>query len=96
MRLRALAVLGLTLLWSGHVVSADLVAPPEPQQEEKGIWAAIAYSQSDSKYGFFWGADKRQEAKDIAQKHCENAGGELPSGCVHTSPVTRRWRDVPR
>ena len=44
MRLRALAVLGLTLLWSGHVVSADLVAPPEPQQEEKGIWAAIAYS----------------------------------------------------
>ncbi|RVB21769.1 DUF4189 domain-containing protein, partial [Mesorhizobium sp. M7A.F.Ca.CA.004.05.1.1] len=59
MRLQALAVLGLTLLWSGQVVSADLVAPSEPQQEEKGIWAAIAYSQADSKYGFFWGADKR-------------------------------------
>ncbi|TPN44065.1 MULTISPECIES: DUF4189 domain-containing protein [unclassified Mesorhizobium] len=92
MRLQALAVLGLTLLWSGQVVSADLVAPPEPQQEEKGIWAAIAYSQADSKYGFFWGADKRQEAKDIAQKYCENAGGKA-CNVVTVFRNHRHWND---
>lgn len=75
------AVLGIALLWTGRVISADLPeGPPEPPapppQEEKGIWAAIAYSGADTKYGFFWGADKRREASDIALKHCENAGGQ--------------------
>ncbi|TIW84858.1 MAG: DUF4189 domain-containing protein, partial [Mesorhizobium sp.] len=59
MKSRRLTVLCMALLWSGQVVSADLVEPSEPPQEEKGIWAAIAYSQTDTKYGFFWGADKR-------------------------------------
>src|SRR5437660_1394846 len=67
-------------------------APAEPQQEEKGIWAAIAYSQADSKYGFFWGADKRQEAKDIAQKYCENAGGKA-CNVVTVFRNHRHWDD---
>ncbi len=75
------AVLGIALLWTGQVISADLLeGPPEPPapppHEEKGIWAAIAYSSTDARHGFFWGADKRQEASDIALKHCENAGGQ--------------------
>ncbi|RXT37495.1 hypothetical protein B5V01_28385, partial [Mesorhizobium erdmanii] len=61
-------------------------------QEEKGIWAAIAYSQSDSKYGFFWGADKRQEAKDIAQKYCESAGGKA-CNVVSVFRNHRHWTD---
>lgn len=91
------AVLGMALLWTGQVISADLVeAPPEPPalppQEEKGIWAAIAYSSPDVKYGFFWGADKRQEAKDIAQKHCENAGGKA-CNVVAVFRNHRHWDD---
>ncbi|MER8753549.1 DUF4189 domain-containing protein [Mesorhizobium sp. M1050] len=91
------AVLGFALLWAGQVISADLPeAPPEPPapppQEEKGIWAAIAYSSTDVKYGFFWGADKRQEASDIALKHCKNAGGD---NCTVVTVFRnhRHWND---
>lgn len=63
---------------SGPTMAADLLTSERMQAsaEERGIWAAIAYSEYDSKHGFFWGADKRQEASDIALKHCRNAGGE--------------------
>ncbi|MCA0016221.1 DUF4189 domain-containing protein [Mesorhizobium sp. B292B1B] len=93
MKSRRLAVLCMALLWSGQVVSADLVAPPEPEpKEEKGIWGAIAYSSVDTKHGFFWGADKRQEAKDAAMKYCENAGGK---GCTVVTVFRnhRHWTD---
>lgn len=92
MKSRRLTVLCMALLWSGQVVSADLAEPSEPPQEEKGIWAAIAYSQTDTKYGFFWGADKRQEAKDIAQKYCENAGGKA-CNVVAVFRNHRHWTD---
>ncbi|TGQ64170.1 DUF4189 domain-containing protein [Mesorhizobium sp. M00.F.Ca.ET.186.01.1.1] len=95
MRSRALAVLCMALLWSGQVVSADLPGPdepPVPPQEERGIWAAIAYSSPDVKHGFFWGADKRQEAADIALKHCENAGGKA-CAVVSVFRNHRHWTD---
>ncbi|CAN7364176.1 DUF4189 domain-containing protein [Mesorhizobium sp. LjRoot246] len=89
------AVLGIALLWAGQVVSADLPGPeqpPAPPQEEKGIWGAIAYSSADTEYGFFWGADKRQEAKDIALKYCENAGGKTCT-VVTVFRNHRHWND---
>ena len=43
--------------------------------EESGIWGAIAYSPADDRHGFFWGADKRDEAAENALKHCEDAKG---------------------
>lgn len=75
----AIAAVGMLLLCAGRLGAADLApssdVPEPPAQEERGIWAAIAYSSPDEKHGFFWGADKRQEAMDIALKHCQNAGG---------------------
>ena len=64
---------------------------PSPPVEQVGIWGAIAYSQADGKHGFFWGADKRQEAEDIAVEYCENAGGKKSRHAVlysgrHVSP----------
>lgn len=61
----------------GH--AADMSVPesiPEPALAEKGVWGAIAYSIADNRHGFFWGADKRDEAESIALKHCENADGK--------------------
>lgn len=46
-----------------------------PPPDLKGIWGAIAYSDESGKHGFFWGADKADEARDNALKHCGNAGG---------------------
>ncbi|WP_192248923.1 DUF4189 domain-containing protein [Mesorhizobium silamurunense] len=83
------ALAGLTI--ASH--AADLVAPPPaPTCEEKGIWGAIAYSPGDGRHGFFWGADKRQEAEDIAIKYCENANG---AGCrvVEVFRNHRHWDD---
>lgn len=86
------ALAGLTV--ASH--AADLVAappaPPEPPAEEKGIWGAIAFSPVDGRHGFFWGADKRDEAEDIALKHCENADG---AGCqlVKVFRNHRHWDD---
>ncbi|KAB2680993.1 DUF4189 domain-containing protein [Brucella pseudintermedia] len=74
----AIFALGLFFTQTGQIAAADLPAAmdvPVPPQEERGIWAAIAYSEADQKHGFFWGADKRQEAMDTALNHCRNAGG---------------------
>ncbi|BCH35345.1 hypothetical protein MesoLjLc_72750 [Mesorhizobium sp. L-8-10] len=91
------ATLGFLLAYTGQVASADLAvgiseAPVPPPQEERGIWAAIAYSDIDEKHGFFWGADKRQEAMDIAFEHCENAGGEACK-VVEVFRNHRHWDD---
>jgi Domain of unknown function (DUF4189) len=60
--------------------------------EESGIWGAIAYSPADDRHGFFWGADKRDEAAENALKHCENAEG---SACrlVTVFRNHRHWDD---
>ncbi|WP_437380210.1 OmpA family protein [Inquilinus limosus] len=42
----------------------------------RGIWGAIAYSVPDEKRGFFWGADKPEEAQEIALRHCVHRGGQ--------------------
>ena len=92
----AIAAIGMLLACAGRLAAADLApvadVPEPPAQEEKGIWAAIAYSSPDGKHGFFWGADKRQEAMDIALKHCQNAGGD---GCAVVSVFRnhRHWND---
>lgn len=97
--MRARSIIGLLAMLFVQcvpVVAADMSmteqAPVPPAQEERGIWAAIAYSAADQKHGFFWGADKRQEAMDIALEHCENAGGE---GCkvVEVFRNHRHWDD---
>lgn len=98
MRIRStLAALGLLFAYTGQIAAADLAAgiseaPAPPPQEERGIWAAIAYSDVDEKHGFFWGADKRQEAMDIAFEHCENAGGEACK-VVEVFRNHRHWDD---
>jgi hypothetical protein len=93
----AIAAISMLLLYTGQLGAADLSttaaeAPVPPPQEERGIWAAIAYSEADEKHGFFWGADKQQEAMDIALKHCERDGG---STCVVVSVFRnhRHWDD---
>jgi hypothetical protein len=77
----AVTVLGVLLVYIGQIAATDLSNtmmedPASTRREERGIWAAIAYSDVDGKHGFFWGADKRQEAMDVALEHCANAGGE--------------------
>ena len=91
------AAISLLLVCTGQLGAADLSttdaeAPIPPPQEERGIWAAIAYSEADEKHGFFWGADKRQEAMEIALEHCENAEGK---GCVVVEVFRnhRHWDD---
>jgi hypothetical protein len=86
----AVAALGILFIHTGHIAAADLSAPPP--QEESGIWAAIAYSDIDAKHGFFWGADKRQEAVDIALKHCQDAGGRTCT-IVEVFRNHRHWND---
>lgn len=90
------AALGIVFIQVGQLVAADMIGteqvPEPPAQEERGIWAAIAYSEVDHKHGFFWGADKRQEAMDIAFEHCENAGGEACK-VVEVFRNHRHWND---
>jgi hypothetical protein len=93
----ALSAVGMLLIYTGQMAAADLPAttievPAPPALEESGIWAAIAYSDVDEKHGFFWGADKRQEAMDIALEHCQNAGGY---GCTVVTVFRnhRHWDD---
>ncbi|MDL2400930.1 DUF4189 domain-containing protein [Rhizobium mayense] len=97
MRFRsAVAAIGMLFVSTGQLGAADLFKaeepPAPPPQEERGIWAAIAYSTPDEKHGFFWGADKRQEAMDSALKYCKRDGG---SACVVVSVFRnhRHWDD---
>jgi hypothetical protein len=56
--------------------TADLTVPepdvPVPSVPQRGIWGAIAVAPAQGKHGFFWGADKREEAEEAALKYCEN------------------------
>lgn len=77
--------------------TSEIPEPPVAQFEtggndQKGIWAAIAYSQRDGKHGFFWGADKRPEAEQTALRHCEKAGG---ASCTIVTVFRnhRHWND---
>lgn len=92
-----ITAIGILVACAGQLGAADLAtkSPREPARKEAGIWAAIAYSSTDEKHGFFWGADKRQEAMDIALKHCERAGG---GDCVVVSVFRnhRHWDDDDR
>lgn len=92
----AIAAIAMLLLCAGRLAAADLApatdVPEPPAQEEKGIWAAIAYSSPDGKYGFFWGADKRQEAMDIALKHCQHDDGK-DCAVVSIFRNHRHWDD---
>lgn len=96
-RRSAIAAIAVLLACSGQLGAADLPTRPvkgpvPPAAKESGIWAAIAYSSADEKHGFFWGADKRQEAADLALEHCRRAGGD---GCVVVSVFRnhRHWDD---
>jgi outer membrane protein OmpA-like peptidoglycan-associated protein len=57
-----------------------VLSPTGPAAEQnpgmRGIWGAIAYSVPDQKRGFFWGADKADEAQEIALRHCVHRGGK--------------------
>ncbi len=91
----AVAAISMLIVFAGQLEAADLFKteqPPAPPPEERGIWAAIAYSAPDGKYGFFWGADQRQEAMDIARKHCERDKG---SSCAVVTVFRnhRHWDD---
>ena len=86
----AIVAAAVLMLHTGQIAAADL--PKAPPPEERGIWAAIAYSAIDQKHGFFWGADKRQEAMDIAFDHCRNAGGEACK-VVEVFRNHRHWDD---
>lgn len=95
MRFRfVIGVIGSLLLSTAHLAAADLTVPdaPVPDIEERGIWAAIAYSEVDGIHGFFWGADKRQEATDLAVKHCENDGGK-DCAVIEVFRNHRHWDD---
>lgn len=106
MMIRSTVIVMMFFVMAGMqtVYAADLPEAyldiPEPavkqyelnQADQKGIWAAIAYSEIDSKHGFFWGADKRPEAEEIALQHCKNAGG-VSCTVVTVFRNHRHWND---
>jgi len=59
-----------------EIVLSPAGAPAAGQGLGPGIWGAIAYSVPDEKRGFFWGADKPEEAQEIALRHCVHRGGQ--------------------
>lgn len=91
----AIAALGTCLLYHAAMaadpVPAQSAATSQPP-DQRGIWAAIAYSEIDAKHGFFWGADRRKEAEKTALDHCRNAGGEA-CRVVIVFRNHRHWND---
>lgn len=92
----ACLVLCLLLQTASTGFSADLdeagSEPPAPPVVQSGIWGAIAFSPVDGKHGFFWGADKRDEAEETAIKHCRDAGGKV-CDLVTVFRNHRHWTD---
>lgn len=75
----AIAALGTCLVYHTAMAADPASAPragSSAPPDQRGIWAAIAYSEIDATHGFFWGADRRKEAEKTALDHCGNAGGE--------------------
>lgn len=99
MKLRsAIAAIVVLFACSSRLGAADLQTRPvkgPPATKESGIWAAIAYSSTNQKHGFFWGADKRQEAADLALEHCRRAGGD-ECAVVSVFRNHRHWDDDDR
>lgn len=94
--LAACAGLGL-LAGAAHTAPAETTLSSGPAAaaqtpEMKGIWGAIAYSVPDQKQGFFWGADKLEEAQDRAYRHCVHRGGQ-DCRVVVLFRNHRHWRD---
>jgi hypothetical protein len=94
-RILLIGLLSIVIGLSPGSRAADMSDPesiPEPILAEKGIWGAIAYSTTDNRHGFFWGADKRDEAENTALKYCENADG---NNCkvVTVFRNHRHWKD---
>lgn len=88
----ALVILA-TLPLGGHAADFSIADPiPAPPEEQRGIWGAIAYSPVDDRQGFFWGADKREEAGDNALKYCQNAKGKA-CRVVTVFRNHRHWND---
>ncbi len=83
-------------LVGSRVVAADLSAEPRvpepPAVAMSGIWGAIAYSPEDAEHGFFWGADKKEEAEREALENCTNAGGRN-CNVVTVFRNHRHWTD---
>lgn len=75
---------------AADLAKSQSVTPPAPVAEVNGIWAAIAFSETDARHGFFWGADKREAAETIALRHCQHAGGK---SCVIVTSF-RNHRDT--
>jgi hypothetical protein len=78
MRKYLVALLALLTSLGVPAGAADLPTHKTINREiaRNGIWGAIAYSIGDRKHGFFWGADKPEEANGAAVKYCQDAGGE--------------------
>lgn len=98
MRMMKMICTCLALSMNSAAFAADPIAkdnvpePPAIDLAVKGIWGAIAYSDSDGKRGIFWGANTRGEADSLAQKHCEKAGG-TNCNVVLTFRNHRHWSD---
>jgi hypothetical protein len=77
-------------------LAADMITPesdvPVPAVQQRGIWGAIAFAPGQNRHGFFWGADKKEEAEKIALEHCNNAGGK-DCRLVKTFRNHRHWND---
>ncbi|WP_342364002.1 DUF4189 domain-containing protein [Terrarubrum flagellatum] len=83
MRRRFIVLLAAWQCLAFSAGAADLLSPrarqspvPAKSVDLKGIWGAVAYSVEKGEHGFFWGADKPDEARDNALKYCEKAGGQ--------------------
>lgn len=70
---------------------------PDPQTTaDRAIWGAIAYSPSTGKDGIFWGAPSRDEAGEIALKHCRSAGRQQAGAvgdCALAIVIFNDWDD---
>lgn len=73
--LKATAAAAFVFAVTGWGVAAD-PAPAQKKDEPHGIWGAIAYSETDGEYGFFWGAPDKDYATTEALDHCQNADGK--------------------
>jgi hypothetical protein len=70
-----LAALAAGAMFAGYGLNVQAqqdAALATPEME--GIWAAIAYSPEEAEYGFFWGADTLDQARETALDHCETPG----------------------
>ena len=56
----------LAALILGVAVGGPVAQASASPDEMEGIWGALAYSPTDGRHGFFWGANKKEEAEEGA------------------------------